>query len=426
MNAMFFPALLSSILAQGTTEPISLKACEELALKNSTSVQIAEANFRKSKAQIDQAKAGLLPQVGAQGQYTRYDSNNTFAGGNDAKTAGAAVTWNTDLKGIVSLAVKAADAGLKAATANAQAARNEVILNTRIAYFNVQRSLWGVRIQAQAVENAERRLENGNRKLAVGSLSKFDVLRLETALAAARSEAIIADTQVALSKKALNFAITRPVEMPIEVEELPLPEPMNLDAKTLITHAQTARPDILALEYTKLTTEAIRRSEEKGLMPNLSLSLNYLRTIDPSPFARTNQWTASATITWPLFDGGITKARTKQAREEELKVQLALEQARLGVSLEIQQLLERFKAAQARRVLALKALDEAREALRLSEVLFESGRGILLDVTTSQESLTRAETALSQADYEILETTARMMRAVGSDDLRPLAAEMNG
>ncbi len=75
--------------------------------------------------------------------------------------------------------------------------------------------------------------------------------------------------------------------------------------------------------------------------------------------------------------------------------------------------------------LAVKALDEAREALRLSEVLLDSGKGILLDVTTSQESLTRAQLALSQADYDILETTAQLMRAVGSDDLTPTPEEVN-
>lgn len=425
MNAFFLPGMLAAILNQAPVEPLSLKACESLSLKNSTAVKIAEANFRKSKAQVEQARAGLLPQVGTQGQHTRFDSSNPQSGRNDSTTFGAAVTWNADLTGLVSLAVRAADAGLKAAEATTQAERNEVILNTRVAYFNVQRALWGEQIQVQAVENAERRLENGKRKLAVGSSSKFDVLRLETALAAAKSESIIASTQVSISKKTLNFVLTRPVDMPVEIEALPLPEPQSYDGKALTVWAYKTRPDILALEYTKLTTEAIRRSEEKGLSPNLSLSLNYLRTLNPGPFSRSNQWNATATLSWPLFDGGITRARTKQAREEELKVQLALEQAKLAVSFEIQQLLDRFRAAQARRDLAVKALDEAREALRLSEVLLDSGKGILLDVTTSQESLTRAQLALSQADYDILETTAQLMRAVGSDDLTPTPEEVN-
>ncbi len=415
MNLLIY-AVLATVLGPEPGAVLTLDVAIQTALSNSPAIKIAQSNVRKSEAQVDQAKAGTLPQGGLQGTYTRYDSKQPFSGRSDSKTVGAQLTWNLDLSGSISTAVRAASFAVRAQQAGVDSAANTLRADVRTAYYSVLRAQWVVKTNSEAVENSQRRLDIGRQKFAVGSVAQFDVVRLETALTQAQSDLVTAENGLKTAKQLLNNLLFRPIETDYEVAEIepgakPVPE---RDATVRI--ALNNRPELIALQYRKVSLENIRRIRERGLAPNLTVGVSAQHVVDAGAFQRKNTVSGSLTLNWPVLDGGLTRARVKEAKEDEAQVELALQQTTLGVSLEVQVALNQLITAQEQQRLAQQQTKEAAEALRIANVLFESGRGILLDVTTAQEVSTRASLALYNANYNVLTAWSALQKATGRDD----------
>jgi outer membrane protein len=105
------------------------------------------------------------------------------------------------------------------------------------------------------------------------------------------------------------------------------------------------------------------------------------------------------------------------AREVKEQAAIRLEQTKLGVSLEVRSALTRLSSARQAYDVAISGLAVATEALRLAQLRFDEGAGILLDVTTAQAESTRAQGAVVTARYQYLSAVAALQKAVGSDDL---------
>ena len=184
-----------------------------------------------------------------------------------------------------------------------------------------------------------------------------------------------------------------------------------------IAVALKTRPDLRSAEDRTKFLNFISETERRGTLPSLSLSATHTRTLDPSVNQRDKSTTATAFLSFPIFDSGITRARVAAAKEDERQAQLAVEQIGLAVGLQVRQALVRLENAQQTLEVARKTVEQASEALRIAEVRYEAGEGILLDITDAQLSLTQAKQAVVAARYDYLAAYADLQFAVGTDDL---------
>jgi outer membrane protein len=144
--------------------------------------------------------------------------------------------------------------------------------------------------------------------------------------------------------------------------------------------------------------------------------LDYARP-NPRIFPRRAEWTeswdAGVAVSWPLFDGGRTRAETAEA-----SAIVAAADARLAdfdriLAVELQQRISELVASRAAVAAADDAIRAAREARRVAGERFNAG------VATSTDVL-RAEVALLQAGLDRTEALAgsrlaraRLARAMG-------------
>lgn len=416
-------ALLAALSSGGFAETLSLDEAIAIASKNSFSIRIAESNVRKSAAQVDQARAAVLPHATLQGTRTEYDRVQSSFGARNTTVLVGTVGAQIDISGIISRGIKAADLAVRASRAGVDAERNTLRNQVRIAYYSVLRAESNVQVLDEALQNAQRRLDIGQKKLEQGSMSKFDVLRLQTQVSQSEVALVAARNTVRTAKQALNQAMGRAVESDVEVVSI---EAHTMDlppADELVNEAFAKRPELISLQYRTIALEQARKAQELGQAPSLNVSVNVQRNVNPSAFQRKDTALASATITWPIFDAGLTKARVKAAKEDEEQARQQLGQLKLGVSLEVRNALIQLDNARETRRLALQQVAEAKEALRLANVLFENGRGIVLDVTTSEENYTRAQSALNDANYALLAAEASLQKAIGEDRAFPTTPE---
>lgn len=401
---------------------LTLAEAEEIALQNAFDVRVARSGLVRADGLVRAARGATGLQFAVGGQYQRFDQPIiTFAGSGpasliDQKTATASVSMLIDVAGVFRKGVDAAREQRETASQNLTAAQNAVRASVRAAYYNVLAAGWGVTIREEALKTTQERLDNARKVFEVGSLAKFDVLRLETEAARAQADVIDAQNALALLKSALNNAMGRSIETPFEPVDVESMIPQASEGE-LVQLAMTKRPEIAAAEAGVRALGRIKETEQRGLRPSLALSGQYTRTVDALRGQRANQVVGVASLTIPLYDSGITRARVRAAQEDETQARVRLEQLRLGITLQVRQAWLRLKNAREQLDVAKKLVELQAEALRLAEVRFTEGEGILLDVNQAQTDLTAARVSQNNARYQLLAAIAELKLAVGVDEL---------
>ncbi len=428
MNILFSLAIVASQGAQAPT--LTLDDAIAVAMNNAFSVRAAKSQFEQSRQKVNEAKSSLGPKVTLGGTYTRFDKETTVQLSPssppivevpiDEKQVTAGITMPVDISGNISRGVRAAHALLATANANIEVAKNNLKRDVRHGYFQVAQAKEQVEVNQIALKDQQDRLTNIQQQFNAGALARVDVLRQQVQVSQAQSNLISAQNGLSLAKEAFNNTLGRPVETPFEVQpsaELPN---VSADEQALVGAAQAKRPEIVGLKQTAIGLAEVTRAEERSLQPTVNLSITALRNIDPLPGNTVSQTVGVASVSWPIFDSGVTRARVKQDRQAEEQIKIQLEQTVLGVSLEVRQAITSLANAKSRLDVAVAQVTAAEETYRLAVVRLNAGQGILLEVIDAEADLTRARTGLVSARYDYLTAYSDLQKAVGADD--PTAA----
>ena len=149
------------------------------------------------------------------------------------------------------------------------------------------------------------------------------------------------------------------------------------------------------------------------------MSIGYTLTPNNTAFQRENVGAATLDINIPLYDGGASRAREKQARADVEGLESALQSAKDGVMLDVQRAYVSILQAEQRIVAAEAGLKQARESARLARVRYAAGvsqqTGVspLLELSDSENSLASAELNQINALYDYNTAVADLDRAAG-------------
>jgi outer membrane protein TolC len=124
-------------------------------------------------------------------------------------------------------------------------------------------------------------------------------------------------------------------------------------------------------------------------------------------------WSATLAATVPLFDGGVTAQRIREAelRVEQLRVSEA--QLRQSIELDVRRALLTYGSAAEELVTADKTVEQAQEGLRIANVRFAAGVSTNLEVIQAQAAQSQAEANRIQALFNLNLARAQLERAVG-------------
>jgi outer membrane protein TolC len=440
--SLFIKALGAALTAaQGPapvpTGPLTLDQAAAIAERNAFAVRLQQSRVEQSRQRVEEARAGLLPRVNGTFSYNRLPQAQTAQLGGagtppvvlqqaDQRTVSGSVQFPIDIFGNLQRQVQAGQANLRASRSTLAAARNDVRLNAKAAYLNVLRAQAGVGVAEQAVRDATERLEQSRRLLAGEQIARVDVTRLEAQLAQSEADLINARNNLALQRNALNLALARPIETPVEVVDIAeLPQaPTTPDP--LVQVAQRTRPEVQAIFDTLQALGYSRRALEAGLQPSLSVGVNYQRNLDAAGFAQREQTVANLTVNIPIFEGGATRARVRAARQDEEQARINLEQTQLGISQEVRNAVTNLVNARARLTSTEAQVRSAEEVYRLSRVRQDAAEGTYVEVVDALTQLIQARNAAVSARYDYLVAFSQLQRAVGSDDLSGAPATTGG
>lgn len=419
----------------GSTPPpqkLTLDQAVGVAIRNSKGLRIAIEGVERARGRVSENRAAFLPGVNAGFNFTHLDSGSsaTFPGQNgqnltvpivrqDQKTLSIGATLPIDISGLLRTAVQVAEFQEIGARLDVNRTRNQLVLDVKNAYYDVLRAQAFLSVAEQTLKNAQERLNTAQAYLKAGTGTRFDVLRAETEVRNAEQNRISARNRLSLAGAALNNVLGLDQNTPLQTEEAG-ESPGVLDFNALVGDAYRNRPEVFQAEANIRAAERGVHLAQRSALPSLGIGVNLTYTPDAGGFApKETGYSALATVTIPLFDQGISRARTRQSRADfntaRVNKQIVLD----SVALEVRQAYVGLEDAQERLKVATAAVTLAEEQYRLARVRFQTGvtqvpgTSPLVEISDAQSVLTQAQNNLVNARYDAQNALARLDRAVG-------------
>ncbi len=424
----FFAIILHVSHKEGNK--LTLEEALGIAESNAFSIRAADSKVRRADQTANLAASALGPNLGVNAGYSKIHaeyspSNFQIAPSDyDSKSIGVTISQVIDIAGTTHKSIAAARDLAKAQRESRKAELQNLRNLIRSKFYGVLQSQENVRIQQDALRTNKDRLDKANLKYKAGAIPKFDVLRFETQEKQSEQDLIDAQSVLEVSKQDFNNALARPIET--EFEPVPVEGFSDIaqPAAGYVEVALASRPEVKQQEFNVSAFGKQVDAASSGTKPSLVLSATH--TEFPSPFSggTKNQTVGSATLSWPLFDGGATQAKVKAAKEDEEQGKIALEQIRLTVALEVRTAFTQALAQRNALTVAQKNAELAKEALRLAQLRLDEGAGTTLDVISAQSDFTRAQSGQAVAAYKYRIAVANLQKAVGSDDLAKAPQEL--
>jgi len=438
MNLRPLPlALAIALCSTASAQAQNLLQMYEAAKGHDAAYFSAKSQAQASQARADQAKAALLPTVGAsvsenKSELERRDTGATTA---DYTTRTNAVSLNQPLfrwGNIASYRQSLQSAELS--QAQALAAEQDLIVRISQAYFEVLTSAESLNfVKAQKSAVAEQ-LAAAKRNFEVGTATITDTREAQARYDLVIALELAADNDLRVKQLALEQLVGKSKLQPVALKAkavLPSPQPQDVEAWVKLALEQNT-----LLQQLRVAHNVARLETEKskaGHMPTLDLTASYAQNQYSGDMAKrpgtagldTNVKTVGVSLNVPLFAGFATQNRIKESVALEEKARADLEAAQRTVE-------QNTRAAYLGLITGLsqvKAYEAAeassQSALDANKLGYQVGVKTNIDVLNSQSQLYQTKRDLTKARHDVLLGQLKLRQAAGTlqaDDLQTINA----
>jgi outer membrane protein len=406
---------------------ISLDEALRIGRDHQPQLRQARALTEAADARVDEARAGLLPQLTATAGYKLSTANYAPQPGQNMTLIPGHATWDTvnfySSNATLSQLIwdfgqtwnqrKAARASADAQADTERFTRVTTDLAVRSAFFVARAARDEVAVAKEALDNQNKHVDQIQAFVDVGTHPEIDLLQAKADQANAEVTLINAQNDYASGRAALNQAMGIEAPATYEVAGPPSgPLPGEDGAlEPLVDEAVRARPDITALQDQLRSQDLITRSTYDNYFPALYGATGFTYNgahLDTLVW----NWSAGLTLSWQIFQGGLTRAsvRESDAKTEALRAQIDL--LRQQVRLEVDQDRLAIAAAKAALRASERALENAKGRLDLAEVRYRTGVGNGIELSDAQLAATNAAFQKLQATLKLDTARAQLQKAV--------------
>jgi len=408
-------------------EEYTLADLYRIAMEKSEKIKLSEQNLDISEIGKEKAIAYLNPRLTAYSSYTRYPEEkrsapSTFAGiaipGSlyqpyEAINWGVRMDYTFSLSGNPITALNIAKTNITKSRHDLQYIKDEYLFAVANAYYDYLKIR---KLQEIAGANLERLLKYRNaaeKRLKVGEVTRTVLLRAESELSNAQSELVKAKNGIDLAKAALARLVG--IEKTASIKETPVPKSEIQTPSYYMEIARSNRSDIRSLEAQKKIAQDQVRYNKGNYWPNLSLAGIYNRN-EQSPAASTlnrESLSASASLNFPFYEGGLRIAEVKEAKAKEKQATLLYDDLLKTVMIEIQSAYLDLQTLTGILKYLEDQLSYARDNYHAVTRQFEFGLATSIDVLDATTTLVSAEMKMAEAEYNFQVALLRMKKVIG-------------
>ena len=383
---------------------------------NNPRLDAERARLRATDEEVPRAKSGYRPTITGQAESGRQRTDTDPRSTSNGETT----PWGYSLqlsqpifRGFRTVhAVSEAEALVRAGREGLRNVEQQVLLETATAYCDVVRDQATVRLREANVGVLTRHLEATEARRSAREVTRTDVAQAKARRARALSQLDLARSNLKASRAAYERASGRP---PAHLSP-PAPPGKLLPRSIADANAigERENPNVVAAMYREQAARHAIGKIRGELLPEVRLEASYGHRFDLSR-ATHEQETGSVTgrVTVPLYEGGETHARVRQAKHTQISRLQEIEQARSEAVAQIAQAWSRLAAARSQ----LKSDQAQVEANRIAvEGVREEervGQRTLLDLLNAEQELLDAEVALVATRRDLVVAAYTLLAQMG-------------
>ena len=396
---------------------------------NNPDINQQRAAVRAQDENIPKANAGYLPNVSAQANAGLTDLYATGLGTStpdpyrqDTRPRGYGLTvtetlWNGNR---TENSIRQAESNVFGTREQLRNTEQNVLLSAVTYYMDVLRDTAILGLDRNNVEVLQEQLRQTQDRFNVGEVTRTDVAQAEASLAGARATALGAQSQLQASLAKYRQAIGDDPKSLTPVAPLARQLPKALPEAIAIS--QLEHPAIVAMLHGVDAAALQVKIAEGALYPTVGVTGQLQKRFDYNGTPGEQLYTASIVgqVSVPIYDGGLSYASTRQAKEQ-------LSQTELQTDLQRDTVRAAVVAAWGANENSSGVLRAARAEVQAAEVALAGvreeakvGQRTTLDVLNAQQALLNARVQLVTAQHDSVVNSYSLLSAVGRLSIQTL------
>lgn len=409
--------LLGPQIAQAET----LKEALAATYRYNPQIDAERARLRGTDEEVARAMSGYRPIITGTADISRqYQRTKTTIGTDRSNTIpkdyGITLTQPIFNGFQTTNAVRESEAFVRAGRETLRAVEHQVMLDAVTAYMDVIRDQAIVRLRENNVNVLARELKAVQDRFAVGEVTRTDLAQSQARRALAVSSLDAARAQLKTSRATYERVVGHPPGNLVE----PTPNAPGLPAtlEEAVGAASQENPNNIAALYREQAARSTVDRIRGELLPQINLQADYGRTYDALDGLNSRQEDASVTgrVTVPIYEGGETRARIRQAKEQHVALLQEIEQFRTETQSIVTSVYAQMLAARAQRLSDQTQVDANRTALAGVREEEKVGQRTLLDVLNAELELLNAEVSLVTTRRNLVVLSYNVVASIGRLD----------
>ena len=420
--ALFFAAFS---YAQDPIETLTLKKSIESAIEANLGLQSSKEETAAAMAAKKAQRTNFFPTLSASYGYNRIDAATETSGFiavpkeqyefvtsfSQPIFTGFALLRQYDIAGL----------GLSRAEVNERLVRQDIILDAKNAYFQLLQTQKLYKVAQETVVQITSQKEVADNFYQVGMTPLNDLLQAQVELANAKQDLIVAKNNMNNAESNFNTLLRRPIDTPVFIADILDYVPFEETLEYCFSEADKNRLEqkIIDLEIEIAGKEL--QLAKKDYYPSVGLEGSYFNRgtewdvdggtgiYDPSG------WNVAAVAKWNFWEWGRTSYGVKEKHSRLAQAELRKKQIVDNIQLEVKNAYLRTQEAERAIISVEKAVEQAKENLRINQERYKEQVSTQNDVLIAQTLLTRTMTNYYNALYAFKISKATLYRAIGQE-----------
>lgn len=436
---MILAGCLSLSVAEAQVS-LTLDQAIEIALSDNPTIKVANLEIERYDYVKKQTVASLYPKIDVSGQYSLALRRQEMAeglsfGGKNTFNATASLSLPLFVPSVYRQ-MKLNETQMALAVEEARATRIDMVAAVRSAYYNVLLAEQSMKVLQEAIATTQRVVDNTKELYENGMAAEYDYITAQVQLSNLKPQVLQAQKGIDLTKLQLKMYLSIPEETEIivigslddfrdevllgtdyEVNVAENTTVKNLELQSeLLDHQekliQTSRMPTIAA-FGQISYIGQEHSDLSKLMGGTGGGA-------AAPTEQSKFWwqypiNIGAQISIPIFAGFSKTNQLRAVRNQRAQLDIQREYAERGVVLQVQAAINNLLTARETMLSNELTVEQAQKAYDISYARYGAGAGTILELNSSQLTLTQAQLNYSQSIYDYLSAHAEYEKACGVD-----------
>jgi outer membrane protein TolC len=315
----------------------------------------------------------------------------------------------------IGLGVALAGLAVDATSEQLRAKRHAVVNEVRHLYYGIAQAESGRRTLQATVDFLKQLEQETNRQVVQRVALQADRLNVRADLVKAEYEVLKTEDPIATQKAQLNRLMGRAVDDPLDIDAASIAESDVVSLSEAYAEALAARPEIRLAKVQQRKAQLERRLASAARIPDVSLSLLALRTVNFASILPNSVSSVGVQATWDVFDWGRKREEIRKKREAEEQAGLEVKDTEARIMVDVAHHYRRIAEARKEVELAQALQASHVEALRVVRNRYVQREAVLSEVVRVQSTLAEADHRFRQALLDLATSQADFETALGRD-----------